>query len=40
MLGTSPETGVVGHDSLNFTAKEYKEHHQRSSMAIIPGLEK
>jgi len=28
------------HGFLRFTAKEYKEHHQRSSMAIIPGLGK
>jgi len=40
MLGTSPETGVMEHGFLSFTAKEYKEHHQRSSMATIPGLEK
>ena len=30
----------MGHSFLRFTAKEYKERHQRSSMAIIPGLEK
>jgi len=29
---------MVGHGFLSFTAKE--EHHQLSSMVIIPGLEK
>jgi len=26
--------------TLSFTAKEYKEHYQRSFMVITPGLEK
>jgi len=30
----------MGHSFLSLTAKEYKGHHQRSSVAIIPGLEK
>jgi len=40
MLETFPKTGVMGYGFLSFTAKNYKEHHQRSSMAITPGLEK
>ena len=40
MLGISPETGVMEHGFVSLTANEYKEHHQRSSMALIPGLKK
>jgi len=40
MIEDLPRTRVMGHSFQSFTAKEYKKHHQRQSMAIIPGLEK
>ena len=35
-----PRNESYGTQFLSFTAKAYKEHDQRSSMAIIPGLKK